>query len=73
MSDATFEPLIFILKLNLMIDEHGDEGEDIDTDEIENVDEPESKGLNCRGLNCRCTEPILISAFLSIKKVSFQS
>jgi hypothetical protein len=32
MGDATFEPVIFILNLNLMKDEHGDEGEDIDAD-----------------------------------------
>ncbi len=32
MGDETFEPFIFILNLNLMIDEHGDEGEDIDAD-----------------------------------------
>jgi len=33
MGDATFDPFIFALNLNLMIDEHGDEGEDIEADE----------------------------------------
>jgi len=32
MGDGIFEPLIFVLNLNLMIDEHGDQGEDIDAD-----------------------------------------
>jgi hypothetical protein len=58
--DATVEPLIFMRNLTLMIDEHGNEGEDIDadtgksegdggdnTDEIEDVGEAENKGLNC--------------------------
>jgi hypothetical protein len=39
--DATVEPLIFIHNLTLMIDEHGDEGEDIDADEGKSEGEDE--------------------------------
>jgi hypothetical protein len=38
------EPLIFILNLALMIDEHGDEGEDIDADKGKSDSEGEDEG-----------------------------
>jgi hypothetical protein len=42
--DATIEPFIFILNLTLMIDKHGGQN----TDEMDDLDEAESKTLSCQ-------------------------
>ncbi len=42
----TVEPLIFILNPTAMIDEHGDEGEDIDGDEGKIDGEGEGEDIN---------------------------
>ncbi len=46
LSLPTFEPLIVILNLTFMIDEHGDEGEDIDADKGKSDSEGEDANTN---------------------------